>query len=342
MQNCNWGNVFSCQFLFFVSRGQIKFIRCLKRSNDKLYHHHRFLQKKRIKNIGFMNKLRLTLIAIFTFSLAQAQITIPSSSPAGSVYSQVGLTDVTIDYYRPKVRGRVIFGDGDYALQPYGSLWRTGAGDGSVLTISTDAKIAGQSITAGKYLILTIPGQEQWTFILYRDLGIDGANLSGNFQEEKVALKTMVKPYQTAETVQSLSFQISDISDDNTTANIEFAWSDISFKVPLEVSFDEAVLEGIETHTVVEPINYIKAAQYYLAYDKDMQQALEWVNTYLTLEGHDTHFWYMYLKAEILARLGQEEEAIATAKRSIELAKKSPRGDLGYIKRNQVIIDSFR
>ncbi|UZR96815.1 DUF2911 domain-containing protein [Chondrinema litorale] len=289
-----------------------------------------------------MKKLQLTLITIFISTLAHAQITIPSPSPEGSVYSKVGLTDVTIDYFRPKVRGRKIFGSGEDALLPYGALWRTGAGNGSILTLSTDAKVANMLVDAGKYLILTIPEKNEWTFILYSDLFIDGANLSGNYKEENVVLKTTVKASKTAEEVQSLTFQISDISDDNTSANIEFNWSNVSFKIPIEVSFDEAVLKDIEAYTVVEPINYIKAARYYYTYNKDLDQALEWVNKYLALEGHDTHFWYLYLKAQILAKQGKKQEAIETANRSIELAKRSSRGDLGYIKRNKEIIESLK
>lgn len=289
-----------------------------------------------------MKKIQLILTAIFFSLLTQAQITVPSPSPAGSVFSRVGLTDVTIDYCRPKVRGRKIFGADAEALLPYGAYWRTGAGDGTFLTFSTDVTIDGKLVKAGKYNILTVPQKETWTVILYSDLKIDGANLSGNFKEEDVVLRTEVKVEKLKEQVQSLSFQITDINDDNTSANIQFAWENVSFKVPFEVTFDEAVMSDISTYTVVEPINYIKAARYYLEYDKDLDQALEWVNTYLALDGHDTHFWYMYLKAQILAKQGKKNEAIETAQHSIELAKLSARGDLGYIKRNQAIIDSFK
>lgn len=288
-----------------------------------------------------MTKLKLALVALAFATIGQAQITVPSASPAGTVFTRVGLTDVTIEYCRPKVRGRKIFGADAEALLPYGAYWRTGAGDGTFITFSTDVTMAGKLVKAGTYNILTIPQKEKWTFMLYSDLKIDGANLSGNFKESDVVFKTDVKVEDLKEEVQSLSFQITDISDDNTSANIQFAWENVSFKVPFKVSFDAAVMNDIASYTVVEPINYIKAARYYLEYDKDLDQALEWVNTYLDLEGHDTHFWYLYLKAQILAKQGKKKEAIETAQRSIELAKLSARGDLGYIKRNQAIIDSF-
>ncbi len=270
------------------------------------------------------------------------QINIPSASPAGSVSSVVGLTEVSINYHRPKLRGRKIFGAGEEALLPYGKLWRTGAGDGTILSLSERVTIAEQTIEAGQYLILTIPDKEEWTFILYSDLEIDGANLEPNYKKENEVLKIKAQSIQLEKEVQSLTFQITDISNDNKTANIAFSWSNVAFKIPFTVTFDNEVMEAIERKTVVEPINYIRAAQYYYAYDKDLEQALSWVNSYLEMDGHDTHFWYMYLKAQILAKLGRQEEAIETAEKSIALARKSPRGDLGYIKRNEAIIASFK
>lgn len=285
---------------------------------------------------------KIALVLILGCSvIAQAQINVPAPSPLGKVVSMVGLTEITIDYNRPKVRGREIFGEGEDVVVPYGKLWRTGAADGTILTLSTEVTIAGTLLNPGKYLVLTIPDAKEWSFILYKDLDIDGANLTPNFKKEHVALETTIKPFILTSEEQSLSFQISDISDDNTTAVIEFAWGNTGFKVPLEVSFDEAVMKQIAASNFSNAGDYIKAARYYLEFDKDLEQALRWVNTYLARDGHADDFWYMYLKAQILAKMGNKKEAIAVANRTIKLAAKSKRGDLGYIKRSQAIIDSF-
>ena len=108
--------------------------------------------------------LLLTMLATFYVG-ANAQITTPASSPAGSTYSKVGLTDITIEYSRPKVKERKIFGEGDDFLVPFGKLWRTGANAGSIITTSTDIKVEGQDLPAGEYVLLTIPGKEEWTVL---------------------------------------------------------------------------------------------------------------------------------------------------------------------------------
>lgn len=293
-----------------------------------------------------MNKnTKLTLLAIFfAHGFACAQIDIPAASPPGSVYSKVGLTDVTIDYFRPKVKGRKIFGEGskDEFLQPYDVLWRTGANSGSVLTLGTDAKIAGVNVAGGKYLILSIPGKNEWTFILYNDLGI-GGNMNA-FKEENAVLTTKVKRQILFDPVEALTFQISDLSEDNTAANIHFAWADASFKVPVEVSYVDEVMEQIEKATKgdVNPKSYMQAAKFYLEQGKDLDQALEWADLYLAEGNNGNQFWNLYIKAKILAKMGRKKEAKAAAKNSIKKAEENPGGDFGYIKRNKDLINSLK
>lgn len=291
-----------------------------------------------------MKNLKLTLLALFMGFITHAQLTIPQASPAGSVYSKVGLTDITIDYFRPKVKGRKIFGTGDEYLEQYGEIWRTGANFGSRLKISTNVKIAGKDVAANEYLILTIPGADEWTFILYNDPSI-GGNVSA-YKEENVVLKTTVKPTKLSIPVETLTFSIADISEDNTSANIEFAWSDVSFKVPIKVSFEDQVMEEIAAKTKVNPGNYVQAANFYYTYDKDLNKALEWINLYLA-EGNNTQqFWNVHLKAQILAKLGKKKEALETAQKSLDTAKEAakgnPGGDFGYVKRNETLIASLK
>jgi len=289
-----------------------------------------------------MSKIaKLTLLVLLcSYSSTFAQISTPQASPAGSVYSRVGLTDVTIDYFRPKMKGRKIFGEGDAYLQPFGVLWRTGANSGTKLTISTDAKIAGEDIKAGEYLILTIPGAKDWTFILYSDPSI-GGNMSA-YEEEKAVLKTTVPRTTLSTPVETLTFQISDISEDNTKANIQFAWADASFKVPVEVNFVDQVMAEIDKQTKVSPMVYVQAANFYLSQGKDLEQALEWMNMFLAEGDNSQQFWHVHSKAQILAKLGRKKEAIETAKQSMELAKNSSSGDFGYVKRNEDLIKSLK
>ncbi len=284
--------------------------------------------------------LSLCLVALFASNISIAQIDTPQHSPAGSVSSTVGLTDVKIDYFRPKMKGRKIFGEGTDYLQPFGQLWRAGANSGSKLTLSTDVEIAGQKVAAGEYLIFATPGATEWKFMLYSDLTL-GGNTAG-YDKEKEVLVATAKPSKLSNTLENLTYNITDISEDNTSANIELAWADVSIKVPMKVSFDDIVMESIAKNTKVNFGNYTTAANYYLDNGKDLSKALEWMNTYLAEGENSGQFWHIHTKAKILAKMGNKKEAVATAKDSMEKAKNFERGDFGYIKRNEDLIASLK
>ena len=284
--------------------------------------------------------LSLCLVALFASNLSIAQIATPLASSAGSVSSTVGLTDVKSIYFRPKVKDRKIFGEGADYLQPYSQLWRAGANSGSKLTLSTDVEIAGQKVAAGEYLIFATPGASEWKFMLYSDLTL-GGNVNG-YDKEKEVLSTTVKPSKLSNSVRTLTYNITDISKDNTSANIELTWADVSIKVPLKVSFDDVVMASIAQNTKVNPASYTAAANYYLDNGKDLKKALEWMNLYLAVGDNAAQFWQVHTKAKILAKMGNKKEAIATAKESLEKAKSSTRGDFGYIKRNEDLIASLK
>ena len=280
----------------------------------------------------------LSILIIGTLEL-NAQIEIPQPSAKAKVETTVGLTDVAISYFRPSVKGRKIFGDGNDYLQPYGVLWRAGANSGTVLNINTEAVIAGTKVEPGEYLIFMTPGEKEWEFKLYSDLSL-GGNV-GNYDESKEVMSVIQEVEKLDETVETLTYQISDISADNKSANIHFEWENVSLKIPFEVSYDDLVMAQIEQNTKVNPRNLITAANYYYTTDKDLKQALTWINTYLAEGNNSAQFWNLHLKAQILAKMGDKKEAIKVAEKSIELAKQNSSGDFGYVKRNQDLIDSL-
>lgn len=282
------------------------------------------------------NLIALSLLVAFG---ATAQINTPQPSPAGSVSSTVGLTTVKIDYFRPGVKGRQIFGTGDDFLEQYGSVWRTGANAGTIISFDTDVKIGGQDVKAGEYQIVSIPGKDEWQVMLHTEK--IGGNMA-NYKEESVAAKVSVKPSATASSVERMTFQIANISADSKTADIQFSWANVTWSVPMEVNFHETVMKDIAAKTQVNPGNYVAAANYYLNAGENLEQALEWMNTYLAVGENSGQFWNVHVKAQILAKMGNKKEAIATAKDSMEKAKNFPNGDFGYIKRNQDLIDSLK
>ena len=271
-----------------------------------------------------------------------SQIELPAASPPGNIYTKVGLTDVEISYFRPKMRGRQIFGTGDDYLLQYGQVWRTGANAGTVVTFSDDITIDGKSLSAGEYLLYSIPGKEKWMIGFYKDLSIGGGIQAGQ-KDEDIALATEVMASKLTETVETLTINVSDISADNTGAAIEIAWENTSVKIPFKVDYEKKVMASIDANTKVNPQNYVAAASFYFETGRDPQQALEWITMYFdSNENFGRQFWNLHLMAQIQAAAGDKKGAMATAEKSLELAKNNEGGDFGYVKRNEDLIASLK
>lgn len=288
-----------------------------------------------------MKKLLLSVAAwvmLFCVNQANAQIEVPRPSPGSAVTQEFGLMDIEVSYFRPKKKGRAIFGAGSDFLQKYGEIWRTGANSGTKITFSEDISFGGKDVKAGEYLIYTVPGADSWDVMLYSDLKL-GGNVAG-YKTVNEVVRVSIKPHKLLETVETLTINISDISEDNTLANLEIAWDNTSIKVPLKTSFDETIMASIEKNTKVNPSNYLAAANYYFNTDRDIDQALKWMDIYLA--ANPTQFWNIHTKAKMLAKKGDKKAALATAQKSLKMAKESTSGDFGYIKRNEDLIAGLK
>lgn len=282
-----------------------------------------------------MKKTLLIGAMAFMFFVSEAQIQTPSASPAGSVSSTIGLTEVKIDYFRPRLKGRKIFGEKD-VMYPHGTIWRTGANSGTKISFSTDVKVENINVPKGEYLILTWPGAGEWTVSLYKDVSL-GGNTSA-YDASKDAAKFKVKTKKLAEKVETFTISIDDIAADNKSGKVTLAWENTAVPITVSVDYDEQVMKSIEANTKVNPGNYFQAATYYLENGKDLNKALQWVN--LALESNPTAFWMLHQKAKIQKALGDKKGAIETATASLNSAKKADNRD--YQNMNQELINSMK
>ncbi len=282
--------------------------------------------------------LLIVSLAILTF-VAEAQIQTPQASPPGSVSTTVGLTDVKIDYFRPRVKGRKIFTNDASALVPYGKIWRTGANSGTKITFSTDVKVEGTAVPKGEYLILTWPGADEWTVSLYKDVSL-GGNTDG-YDASKDAVKFKVKPQKLSDKVETLTFNIGDISDDSKTAKVQLAWENTSVKFSISVDYDAQVMKSIETATAsanADPNTLFQAAVYYLENGKDLKKAKEWVTK--AADANPNAFWVLHQKAKIEKALGDKTAATASANASLKAAKNANNRD--YQVMNEELLKSLK
>ena len=283
-----------------------------------------------------MKKFLCITALVFVGLSVDAQVRIPAASPAGSVSTTVGLTDVKIDYSRPRVKGRAIFGSAATVLVPYGKIWRTGANNGTKISFSGDVKVEGIAVPKGEYLVITWPGATEWTIALNKNVAM-GGDLD-KYDAAQDAAKFKVKPEKLTEKMETLTFNVGDISDDSKSAKVQLAWENTSVKFSISADYDAAVMASIQENTKVDPYNYFQAAVYYLENGKDLKQALDWVNK--AADGMESPFWVLHQKAKIQKGLGDKQGAMATANASLESAKKANNRD--YQMMNEDLIKSLK
>ena len=261
----------------------------------------------------------------------------PAASPAGTLKQRVGLTDIQVDYSRPGVKDRTIFG----GIVPYGQVWRTGANQATRLTFSTPVKLEGHEIPAGTYALFTIPGENEWTIIINKN-----ANQWGAFQynEKDDVVRFKVTPATLTDTrVETFTIEFNHIRDES--AVLMLVWDKTVVPIRLEVEVAGKLVPQIEAAMAAPGKKsdgfYFQAATFYYDHNLDLKKALEWVNAGLA-DNPRIAFEMFHLKAEILARLGDKQGAIAAAKQSTELALKAEGPASSFPKMNQDLISSLQ
>ncbi len=261
----------------------------------------------------------------------------PAASPAGTLKQRVGLTDIEVDYSRPGVKDRTIFG----GIVPYGQVWRTGANQATRLTFSTPVKLEGHEIPAGTYALFTIPGENEWTIIINKS-----ANQWGAFQynEKDDVVRFKVTPVVLTDTrIETFTIEFNHIRDESAVLNL--VWDKTVVPIRLEVEVVGKLVPQIEAAMAAPGKKsdgfYFQAATFYYDHNLDLKKALEWVNAGLA-DNPRIGFEMCHLKAEILARLGDKEGAIAAAKQSTELALKAEGPASSFPKMNQDLISSLQ
>jgi hypothetical protein len=273
-----------------------------------------------------MKKLLLIALA-FTMSYAiNAQVKTPAPSPLSKVEQKVGLTDVSLEYSRPGVKGRVIFGD----LVPFGKMWRTGANYSTKISFSDDVTIDGQTLKAGTYAIFTKPEAESWEVIFYTDS--EGGGVPQEWDDAKVAARTTVKTHTMKSSLESFTIDINNLK--NSSATIDMIWDKTYVSVPFEVPTDAAVVSSIES-TMDGPGagDYFSAAVYYLEEGKDINEAKAWIDKAVELTKDNPRFWILRQQSLIHAAAGDKAGAIKAAKASLAASKEAGNDD--YIKMNE-------
>ncbi len=279
-----------------------------------------------------MKKTILSLfVAAFAFS-ATAQIKTPAPSPSQKIEQKVGLTDVTLEYSRPGVKGRTIFGD----LVPFGKTWRTGANANTKITFSTEVTVGGKKLKKGTYAVYTVPNTNSWDVILYADATNWGT--PAKWDDAKVAAKVSVTPQQIPMLIETFTLSFDDMTSDAAVLGI--MWENTYVGLKFETPTDALVSKQI-TATMSGPSagDYFASAVYYLESGKDIKKAQMWIDKAIDLSSDKPRFWYLRQQSLIHAKAGNTKGAIKAAKESLkhaEIAKNA-----GYIKMNKASLKEW-
>jgi hypothetical protein len=266
---------------------------------------------------------------------------LPLASPICTNIQRVGLTDITIIYSRPGMRGHpTIFG----GIVPYNDLWRTGDNASTKISFSTSVRLGGADgveIPAGTYGLYTIPDEKTWTVILNRDAGLWGKDL---YDSKKDMARFKVTPVKLTDApVETFTIDINSIQDDSAVINLVWARVRVPIKVEVDIVSDLLlkIKDSMDSPVKKQPDTYLRAATFYFDHTKDLAQALLWVNAGL-ISHPPIEYQLLYLKARILAKMGDRNGAIAAANQSSALARDAEGPGTPYFKMNQEVISSLR
>lgn len=276
-----------------------------------------------------MKSTAAVIALVFTVSTSFGQIKTPPASPISSINQEFGLGQVGITYSRPSAKGRAIFGD----IVPFDQVWRTGGSISAKFSTTEELKMEGNTIPAGKYSLLTIPGKTDWTIIINRDTANIGEN-GTSYRQDNDLVRFTVKPNLLPFKVESFTMSLSNLS--MSSAVLELSWENVLVSIRLESDVDAKIMAAIQATLNPGPIanNYYTAANYYFESGKDLNQAQEWAAAAATMR--PDAFWMSHLKAKIQARNQDYPGAIESATRSMEVAQQ--KGNDDYVKLNEKLI----
>ena len=256
-----------------------------------------------------MNARRLFLPVLFflvTATAAVAQVEYPRLSPRATIEQQVGLTEVTIRYNRPSMRGRTIWGE----LVPYGQVWRTGANEATTMEITDDVTVNGQKLAKGIYSIHTIPGPEEWTLIFNSVAQQWG---SYTYDAAKDVLRLQVRPVPSDHVHELFTFSFPRVTEDS--AEVHLAWDRLMVPFNIEVATEAKVLASIRSQLGWGPL--YQAANWAFQNKVEGADAMQWVDQSIAMR----ETWQnLQLKARLLAAAGNRREAVSFGERALRLA----------------------
>lgn len=299
---------------------------------------------------------RLLIPTFFLASFTTVAQELPQPSPRGRVEQIVGLTNISIDYSRPSVKGRKIFGE----LVPYGQVWRTGANKCTTIETDGPVEIEGSMLPAGIYSVFTIPSEDTWVVIFNSDTSLWGEEDRKDSLDvlrvkipvrsayaEKMASEAVATDMTSASAsrrqggaafTETLTFDLAEVKDDK--ARLELRWENTVIGISIHADATDKALTNIKQAMAKPDADfrvYNSSARFLVDRNIDRAQALEWASKSVSME---KKFWNTYTLALAYAQNGKYTDAITTAEESMKLAQEAKYD--AYVKMNKERIEEWK
>lgn len=263
----------------------------------------------------FPSRLIYSVSFILISTCLSAQFSFPSLSPKGKLSQQVGNTLIDIEYERPSVRKRIIFGE----LVPWNQVWRTGAGHCTKISFDRPIMVGHQPVDAGKYSLHTIPNKNHWIVILNSDTTLYG---SYGYDSAKDVARFQVTPRKTDRHYETLTIDIDIIPND---AKVYISWSNTQISFDIHTAMDERTKKYIDNALISgqseDPDEYGLAADYLLYQNVNYYDALRLADMMIQKGGNEG--WARNIKINIYDRLHLYDAALGEIEKAMENVRNS-------------------
>jgi hypothetical protein len=268
----------------------------------------------------------IAFLNLYNTEIRAQEFKIPAPSTSQVIEQDFGLGKIVISYARPNTKGRKIFGE----TEPYGIVWRTGANSATKIKLTDSLRIEGHMVAPGEYALFTIPGANEWTIILNKTATQWGAYSYDSAQD---LLRFKVKASMPDKKVETFTIQFVNMFTEH--CELQLLWENTLINIHIETDVDNKVMENIRqamNSSAKKP--YYQAAIYYYNHDKDIKQALSWMNEVEKVQpkAYNVKYW----KARILLKAGDKSAAIASANEGLKLATDYP--NVEYIRLNKEVL----
>ena len=276
-----------------------------------------------------MKKLLFAFSLLCAANIASAQLKMPAPSPTQIIKQDFALGSIELTYSRPSIKGRKIFGD----LVPYNTVWRTGANAATIIKFNDPVELGGKKIDTGSYALYSIPNDDSWEIILNK--GITNWGSDGYKQTDDV-VRFKVNTMKVKEAAESFTMQFANIRPESCELHI--MWDKTAVAIPITALIKDRMRASLEKAMMGEKKPFWNAAQFYNEYDKNSTKALESINGAVA---QNPKAFYMWLyKAKIEKEMGDKKAAMASSKKSLELAREAKNED--YVKMNEDLMKKLK